>query len=103
MARLESIEVHDIRFPTGALHHGSDAMHPDPDYSAAYVVLHADDDAMPDGHGFAFTIGRGNEVCCAAIRALAPLVLGLPVPSSGHEFGEIAQRLSHDTQLRWLG
>jgi L-fuconate dehydratase len=103
MARLEQLEVHDVRFPTGAQRHGSDAMHPDPDYSAAYVVLRSDDPATLDGHGFAFTIGRGNEVCCAAIRALAPLVRGTEVPSTGHEMGEFARRLTHDSQLRWLG
>ena len=48
-------------------HDGSDAMHPDPDYSAAYVVLRTD--RAVDGHGFTFTIGRGNELCVAAIQA----------------------------------
>ena len=61
--------VHDLRFPTSDLLDGSDAMNPDPDYSAAYVVLTTDDPALT-GHGMTFTIGRGNEVCCAAIEAM---------------------------------
>ena len=70
MARIIGMDVFDIRFPTSRELDGSDAMNPDPDYSAAYVVLRTDDG--PDGYGFAFTIGRGNDVQAAAIRALAP-------------------------------
>src|SRR5258705_4385186 len=72
-------------------------MNPDPDYSAAYVILRTA--AGPDGHGFTFTIGRGNEVCRAAIDALAPLVIGQSVD----DLGEFAKRLTHDSQIRWLG
>jgi L-fuconate dehydratase len=101
--RIERVDVHDIRFPTSLQRHGSDAMNPDPDYSAAYVVLVTDDAATPDGHGFTFTIGRGNEVCCAAIQALAPYVVGLDVAATIADLGEFARRLTHDSQLRWLG
>jgi L-fuconate dehydratase len=103
MARIERVEAHDVRFPTSRYGHGSDAMNPDPDYSAAYVVLYADDPAVPPGHGFAFTIGRGNEVCCAAIHALAPHVVGLDVAATVGDLGEFGRRLTHDPQLRWLG
>jgi L-fuconate dehydratase len=102
-ARIDRVEVHDIRFPTSLELHGSDAMNPDPDYSAAYVVLHTDDPALPDGHGFAFTIGRGNDVCCAAIDALAPYIVGTDVASAVADPGEFSRRLIHDSQLRWLG
>ena len=40
--RIAGVDVYDIRFPTSELLDGSDAMHPDPDYSAAYVVLRTD-------------------------------------------------------------
>lgn len=103
MARIERLDVRDIRFPTAVNRYGSDAMHPDPDYSAAYVELHTDAAVSPPGHGFAFTIGRGNEICCAAIRALEPLVVGRDVPTTAGDLGEFARRLSHDSQLRWLG
>jgi L-fuconate dehydratase len=103
MARICDVEAHDVRFPTSRYGHGSDAMNPDPDYSAAYVVLRADDPAVPPGHGFAFTIGRGNEVVCAAIGALAHHVIGLDVAASVADLGEFARRLTHDPQLRWLG
>lgn len=66
--------VEDIRFPTSRDKDGSDAMNPDPDYSSAYVILHTD--GPMSGHGSAFTIGRGNDVVCAAIRAHEHLVVG---------------------------
>src|SRR3954464_11010241 len=99
-AVITSLETFDVRFPTSRDLDGSDAMNPDPDYSAAYVVIRTDATDGIEGHGFAFTIGRGNDVQVAAIRALAPLVVGLPV---GTPLGEFGRRLVHDSQLRWLG
>jgi L-fuconate dehydratase len=95
---ITSLETFDVRFPTSRQLDGSDAMNPDPDYSAAYVVMGTDDGF--EGHGFAFTIGRGNDVQVAAIRALEPFVIGLPADAS---MGEVWRRLVHDSQLRWLG
>ena len=94
---ITAVDTYDIRFPTSRELDGSDAMNPDPDYSAAYVVLRTDTGF--DGHGFTFTIGRGNEVCRAAIDSLAPLVIG----RSAADLAEFAKRLTHDSQLRWLG
>ena len=68
--------VTDVRFPTSRAHHGSDAMHADPDYSAAYIVLETDRAGL-EGYGLTFTLGRGNELCVAAVESLAPLVVGL--------------------------
>ncbi|GAA4530453.1 enolase C-terminal domain-like protein [Amycolatopsis samaneae] len=101
MAKIVDMEVLDIRFPTSRELDGSDAMNPDPDYSAAYVVLHAD--SGPDGYGLAFTIGRGNDVQAAAIRALAPHVVGREVPADAAALGELSRRLIGDSQFRWLG
>jgi L-fuconate dehydratase len=95
------LDVVDVRFPTSRELDGSDAMHPDPDYSAAYVVLRADDG--PDGHGLVFTIGRGNDVQVAAIRALAPALLGRPVPTGAGSLAALSADLVGDSQLRWLG
>jgi L-fuconate dehydratase len=95
--------VHDIRFPTSKRLDGSDAMHPDPDYSAAYVVLRTDAPDGLEGHGFCFTIGRGNEVAAAAIRALRPHVEGRAVDSVTADLGGFHRQLTHDSQLRWLG
>jgi L-fuconate dehydratase len=78
-------------------------MNPDPDYSAAYVILRTDDAAGPEGHGFAFTIGRGNDVQVAGIRALAPYVVGRPVADICDDMGGFFRLLTHDSQLRWLG
>ncbi len=101
MSELVAVDVHDVRFPTSAGLHGSDAMNPDPDYSAAYVVLRTSDG--PDGHGFAFTIGRGNDVQCAAIRALAPDLVGRDVEAMCADLGAVYRDLVHDSQFRWLG
>jgi L-fuconate dehydratase len=101
MAAIVGIDVLDIRFPTSRELDGSDAMNPDPDYSAAYVVLRTDDG--PDGYGLAFTIGRGNDVQAAAIRALAPHVVGRPVPEDAAALGALSAELIGDSQLRWLG
>ena len=94
-------EAVDLRFPTSQDMHGSDAMHGDPDYSAAYVVLRTDRDL--EGHGFTFTIGRGNELCVAAIEALAPLVVGRTLASITEDFGGFWRALAGDSQLRWVG
>jgi L-fuconate dehydratase len=103
MPTVTSLETIDVRFPTSRTLDGSDAINVDPDYSAAYVVLHTDDRATPPGHGFAFTLGRGNEVQSAAIDALAPLVVGADVDDLRANMGAFARRLTGDSQLRWLG
>jgi L-fuconate dehydratase len=95
--RITTVDTYDVRFPTSRELDGSDAMNPDPDYSAAYVVLRTDTGL--EGHGFTFTIGRGNEICKAAIDALTPFVVGAPLD----DLGEFARRLTHDSQIRWLG
>ncbi|WP_221357911.1 enolase C-terminal domain-like protein [Streptomyces beigongshangae] len=105
-ARVTAVDTHDIRFPTSRELDGSDAMNPDPDYSAAYVVLRTGGDGTtgaPEGHGFAFTIGRGNEVQVAAIEALRPHLLGRPVDELCADPGALARDLTGDSQLRWLG
>jgi L-fuconate dehydratase len=94
---ITALETHDIRFPTSKELDGSDAMNPDPDYSAAYVVLRTD--TAMQGHGFAFTIGRGNDVQTAAIKALAPFVVGRRLD----DLGALYKEMVHDSQLRWLG
>ena len=76
MVTITDILVKDIRFPTSVSLDGSDAMNPDPDYSAAYVILKTDHPADIQGHGLTFTIGRGNEICVAAIEALSYLIVG---------------------------
>jgi L-fuconate dehydratase len=101
VARITGLEVHDVRFPTSADLDGSDAMNPDPDYSAAYVVLRTD--SGPDGYGFAFTIGRGNDIQAAAIRALEPYLAGRPVPEDASALAALSALLIGDSQLRWLG
>ena len=99
--RITDIEVLDLRFPTSRTSAGTDAMHTDPDYSAAYVILHTD--AGLEGHGLTFTIGRGNEVCALAIAAYRPLVVGRTLEGITRDFAEFWRSLANDSQLRWLG
>ncbi len=103
MTRITSLEVLDIRFPTSRSLDGSDAMNPDPDYSAAYVVLRTDADDGLEGHGFTFTIGRGTEVVVAAVRALVPLVVGASIERLEADMGSFWRDLVGDSQLRWIG
>jgi L-fuconate dehydratase len=102
-ARITQVEVRDVRFPTSRGLDGSDAMNADPDYSAAYVVLHTDDADGLEGHGLTFTIGRGNELCVAAVRALAPFVVGLSLDEIAADMGGFWRRVVGDSQLRWVG
>jgi len=101
--RITRLEVRDIRFPTSRALDGSDAMNADPDYSATYVVLHTDAPDGIEGHGLTFTIGRGNELCVAAVDALAPLVIGLGLDEIAANMGAFWQRIVGDSQLRWVG
>ena len=91
----------DVRFPTSQDLSGSDAMNEAPDYSAAYVILKTDTNL--EGHGLTFTIGRGNELCVAAIEALAPLVVGETLESFAEDMGAFWRRVTGDSQLRWVG
>ncbi len=103
MPHFVSLDTYDVRFPTSIELDGSDAMNPDPDYSAAYVVLRTDVPDAPEGHGFAFTIGRGNDVQTAAIAALRPYLVGRDVDAVLGDLGGFWRELVHDSQLRWLG
>src|SRR5215813_7052065 len=99
--KITDLIVRDIRFPTSGQLDGSDAMNPDPDYSAAYVILRTD--AGLEGHGLTFTIGRGTEVVVAAIDAFRHLVVGQRLDAITSDFAGFWHRLAGDSQLRWLG
>jgi L-fuconate dehydratase len=101
--RIVALDVLDVRFPTSEHLDGSDAMNPEPDYSAAYVRLRTDAEDGIEGHALAFTTGRGNDVQANAIAALAPYVVGREVTEVCGDLGGFARSLIHDPQLRWLG
>ncbi|SDP80257.1 L-fuconate dehydratase [Rhodoferax sp. OV413] len=102
MAVIQSLRVVDLRFPTSQHLDGSDAMNPDPDYSAAYVILETDQPGL-NGHGLTFTIGRGNDICCAAILAMKHLVIGLDLDWIAADMGRFWRHITSDSQLRWIG
>ena len=85
-ARIVALDTLDVRFPTSRELDGSDAMNPDPDYSAACVTLRTDQPGLA-GYGFVFTIGRGNDVQKAALDALAERVIGLSVEAIARHVG----------------
>lgn len=101
--RITDIYARDIRFPTSRHLDGSDAMNPAPDYSAAYVIIETDHPQGHAGHGMTFTIGRGNEVCVAAIRSLVPLIQDRPVEELLGSMGATYKLITGDSQLRWIG
>jgi L-fuconate dehydratase len=103
MVKITALDTFDVRFPTSLDHDGSDAMNPDPDYSAAYVVLRTDSPDGLSGYGLVFTIGRGNDVQTAALAALEHMVVGRPIADIVDHLGDFARELNGDSQLRWLG
>src|SRR5919197_398234 len=99
---ITDVVTRDIRFPTSRQLDGSDAMNPDPDYSAAYVILRTSTPGL-EGHGMTFTIGRGNELCVAAIQSLRPFVVGKALESFTEDMGAFWRMITGDSQLRWIG
>ena len=98
---ITAVDVVDVRFPTSRTLAGSDAMNEAPDYSAAYVTLTTDGDLS--GYGMTFTIGRGTEIVCQAVRSLAPLVVGKNLADIRADPGRFWRDVTGDSQLRWIG
>jgi L-fuconate dehydratase len=100
---ITNIQVKDVRFPTSLALDGSDAMNPDPDYSAAYIILETNHPQNMEGHGLTFTIGRGNELCVAAIKSLSHLIIGKSLQEFTNDMAGFWRMITGDSQLRWLG
>ncbi|MFD4421601.1 L-fuconate dehydratase [Agromyces sp. NPDC058484] len=103
MTTIIDVITRDIRFPTSLMLDGSDAMNPDPDYSAAYLIIRTDAADGLEGHAFVFTIGRGNDVQVVAIEALREHLVGRDVEALLGDMGAASRLLMTDSQLRWLG
>jgi L-fuconate dehydratase len=101
--KILGFDTYDVRFPTSRDRDGSDAMNPDPDYSAAYLVLRTDSADGLAGHAHVFTIGRGNDIQLAAVRALEPYLAGRDLDETLSDLGGLYRRLAGDSPLRWLG
>ncbi len=101
--KITNLKTLDIRFPTSRALDGSDAMNVDPDYSAAYVILGTDSPLGLAGHGLTFTIGRGNDICCAAIESLGAMLLGRTLESLTDDLAGFWKLIAGDSQFRWLG
>jgi L-fuconate dehydratase len=103
MTTILGFETHDVRFPTSRMLDGSDAMNPSPDYSAAALIVRTDAPDGLAGHAHVFTIGRGNEIQLAAIRAFEPFLAGRDLDETLADLGGLSRRLTRDSPLRWLG
>ncbi|TDL18788.1 enolase C-terminal domain-like protein [Rickenella mellea] len=101
MAIITGYETHDVRFPTSLSGDGTDAMNTECDYSSAYVSLFTDSDLV--GHGMTFTIGRGNEIVCAAIKEVARRLLNKDIETLFADMGKAWDHILADPQLRWIG
>jgi L-fuconate dehydratase len=76
-------------------------MNPNPDYSAAYVILETNSNF--EGHGYTFTIGRGNNLCISAIKEFEKLIVGRSLDEITSNMGKFWRALAGDSQLRWIG
>ncbi|XP_078543579.1 mitochondrial enolase superfamily member 1 isoform X2 [Lissotriton helveticus] len=101
--KIRSLSVRDVRFPTSREQHGSDAMHTDPDYSAAYVIIETDAADGLKGHGLTFTLGKGTEVVVCAVDALSAHLVGRDLKDIVSNFRDFYRQLTSDGQLRWIG
>lgn len=102
MPTIAAVETADIRFPTSKHLDGSDAMNPDPDYSAAYLILQTTETDLA-GHASVFTIGRGNDIQVAAVAAMANKLVGRDLDVVLADIGSVYHELCYDSQFRWLG
>ncbi len=100
--QLTRFDVSDIRFPTSDELHGSDAMHTDPDYAAAYVVMGTNHETL-EGHGLTFTLGRGTELCVQAAELLCRLLTDMKLSEIVGDFSGVWRSLTSESQLRWVG
>jgi L-fuconate dehydratase len=103
MTTIVGFDTFDVRFPTSRTLDGSDAMNPSPDYSAAALVVRTDAADGLAGHSHVFTIGRGNDIQLAAVRALEPFLAGRDLDETLSDLGALSRRLVGDSPLRWLG
>uniref|UniRef100_A0A8C9T7W6 Mitochondrial enolase superfamily member 1 n=1 Tax=Scleropages formosus TaxID=113540 RepID=A0A8C9T7W6_SCLFO len=98
---IVQLRVSDVRFPTSLEQHGSDAMHTEPDYSVAYVVIETD--GGHEGYGLTFTLGKGTEVVVCAVEALSAFVVGRTLQEIVGDFRAFYRLLTSDGQMRWIG
>jgi L-fuconate dehydratase len=99
---ITGVRSFDVRFPTSRTLDGSDAMNPDPDYSAAYCIVETSEPGL-SGHGLAFTLGRGTELVVQAIDALAPKLSGRTLDGVENDLSGFWREMVGDSQMRWLG
>jgi L-fuconate dehydratase len=101
--KITGFDTFDVRFPTSRQLDGSDAMNPNPDYSAAYLVVRTDSPDGLAGYSYVFTIGRGNDIERAAVADLESFLAGRDLDEVLGDLGGLSRQLIGDSKLRWLG
>ncbi|KZS93919.1 enolase C-terminal domain-like protein [Sistotremastrum niveocremeum HHB9708] len=101
--KITGHRINDVRFPTSLTGDGTDAMNTECDYSSAYVTLLTDSSDGLVGHGMTFTIGRGNDIVCTAIKEVANRLVGKEIESLFSDMGKAWDYIMADPQLRWIG
>ncbi|ETO08603.1 hypothetical protein RFI_28784 [Reticulomyxa filosa] len=103
--KLSKFETFDVRFPTSDFAHGSDAVHVEPDYSAAYIIITFTNNEKKsiEGHGMTFSLGRGNEILIKCIESLMDLIKNMSLDEIWKDMKKFINRLNEDSQMRWLG
>ncbi len=99
---ITAVRSLDVRYPTSRFLDGSDAMNPDPDYSAAYCIVETSEPGLT-GHGLAFTLGRGTDLVVHAIDALSHRLVGRSLDGIENDLAGFWRSLVGDSQMRWLG
>ena len=104
MPRFTELETYDVRFPTSRDLDGSDAMNPDPDYSAAYADPAHRRRRRAGGARLRVhdrprqrRAGRGDR------GAPRPRRSAVDLDATLDDLGGFWKALVHDSQLRWLG
>ena len=102
MTTITAVDVHDVRFPTAAA--GRRLRRHQPGRLLGDLCGAAHRRRRWSAPGFTFTNGRGNEITCAAVRALAPpRASAAPLEEIVAEPVAFWRSLTADVQLRWLG
>ena len=100
--KIINMIVEDVRYPTSNDQTGSDAIHKDPDYSAAYVSIFTSDPKII-GYGITFTLGKGNDIVASCIEQYFSIFNNMSLIDLEKNIGKLWYECVDHSQLRWLG
>ncbi len=97
---IDRVVARDVRFKLGS-GQGTDSIHNTEEWAYATALLKTSSNM--GGTGFALTMGKGNDLVCAAIEALAEPLVGQDIDEVMADFGEVFRRIADHPAYRWLG